>query len=124
MNICAVFVCFIASLASSYSFSVSINPSALRPRRGSISSVASGTRRASLLFAKDVPLDCLVIGSGVTGSCLSFHLSQKDRNVLMFDRNDKVGGNVISLEKDGFVWEVSWLVYVCVLFRRRCIVAA
>ena len=56
------------------------------------------------------PLDCLIIGSGVTGSCLSFHLS-KTRDVMMFDKNGKVGGNVMSREKDGFVWEVSLLYF-------------
>jgi oxygen-dependent protoporphyrinogen oxidase len=55
--------------------------------------------------AKEV--DCLVVGSGVSGSCLAFNLAKHhDKNILMVERNDMVGGNLISKENEkGFVWE-------------------
>jgi oxygen-dependent protoporphyrinogen oxidase len=53
-------------------------------------------------------VDCLVIGSGVSGSSLAFNLihNQNVPNILMVERNDVVGGNLISKSSnDGFVWE-------------------
>jgi len=52
------------------------------------------------------PHDCLVIGSGVTGSCLAFHLSKTNPNTLLFEKNSVTGGNVISKSTEaGFVWD-------------------
>ena len=53
-------------------------------------------------------VDCLVVGSGVSGSSLAFNLvkNQNVDNILMIDRNEEVGGNLISKENaEGFVWE-------------------
>lgn len=53
-------------------------------------------------------VDCLVVGSGVSGSCLAFNLMkhQNIQNILMVERNPVVGGNLISKEnEEGFVWE-------------------
>lgn len=62
------------------------------------------TTRTQLDATKQV--ECLVIGSGVSGSSLAFNLKKHHNiNVLMVERNDDVGGNLISKEQDGFVWE-------------------
>eukprot|EP00977_Amphora_coffeiformis_P011224 scaffold2702_cov168-Amphora_coffeaeformis.AAC.4 len=56
--------------------------------------------------AKEV--DCLVVGSGVSGSSLAFNLVKNHDvdNVLVVERNPVVGGNLISKEnEEGFVWE-------------------
>ncbi|KAL7556368.1 hypothetical protein ACA910_006294 [Epithemia clementina (nom. ined.)] len=53
-------------------------------------------------------VDCLVVGSGVSGSTLAFNLvkNQNIDNILMVERNVDVGGNLISKEnEEGFVWE-------------------
>jgi oxygen-dependent protoporphyrinogen oxidase len=52
-------------------------------------------------------VDCVVVGSGVSGSSLAFNLAKHhNKDVLMVERNDCVGGNLISKENDqGFVWE-------------------
>ena len=67
---------------------------------------ASVPRARTSLNAHEV--DCLVVGSGVSGSTLAFNLvrNQNVDDVLMIERNPEVGGNLISKEnKDGFVWE-------------------
>lgn len=53
-------------------------------------------------------VDCLVVGSGISGSCLAFHLfhNHKIDNLLLMEKNPVVGGNVISKKNDdGFLWE-------------------
>jgi len=57
----------------------------------------------------DDTVDCLVVGSGISGSCAAFHLARNHgvENILLAEKNPVVGGNVISKEDDeGFVWEV------------------
>lgn len=52
-------------------------------------------------------VDCLIVGSGVSGSSLAFNLmhNQHIANILMVEANPVVGGNLISKSADGFVWE-------------------
>ena len=74
--------------------------------------VATNTRTSSINSVKQSEqTDCLVIGSGISGSCLSFHLAHNHNitNIIMAEKNQEVGGNVISKsikDEDGeFIWE-------------------
>jgi oxygen-dependent protoporphyrinogen oxidase len=69
-------------------------------------STSSRSARASLA-ASTKSVDCLVVGSGISGASLAFNLVRHyDKNVLLVERNDVVGGNLISKSNDlGFVWE-------------------
>lgn len=72
------------------------------PRRGL--RLSAGLRAA----APEGVVDVVVVGSGVSGSCLAFHLARNHgvENVLMCERNPEVGGNCVSKSDDeGFVWE-------------------
>ena len=56
----------------------------------------------------DKEVDCLVVGSGISGASLAFNLVHNHNldNVLLVEANSVTGGNLISKENDeGFVWE-------------------
>ncbi|KAJ1626211.1 hypothetical protein T492DRAFT_843354 [Pavlovales sp. CCMP2436] len=73
---------------------------ALAPRRH-----ASVARAQVRSFGTSV--DVLVVGSGVSGSSLGYHLGfeQGVQSLLLTEARPEVGGNVISKEADGFLWE-------------------
>lgn len=54
-------------------------------------------------------VDCVVVGGGISGLCVAQALATKHRdvapNVIVTEARDRVGGNIITVEKDGFLWE-------------------
>ncbi|KAL6968731.1 Protoporphyrinogen oxidase 1, chloroplastic [Sarracenia purpurea var. burkii] len=54
-------------------------------------------------------LDCVVVGAGISGLCIAQALATKHAdivpNVIVTDARDRVGGNIITVERDGYLWE-------------------
>ncbi|PNX73903.1 protoporphyrinogen oxidase chloroplastic-like [Trifolium pratense] len=54
-------------------------------------------------------VDCVVVGGGISGLCIAQALSTKHAdgvpNVVVTEARDRVGGNIITVERDGFLWE-------------------
>eukprot|EP00871_Galdieria_phlegrea_P004338 jgi/Galph1/4905/GphlegSOOS_G3568.1 len=50
-------------------------------------------------------VDALVVGSGVTGSTTAFQLAKSNANVLLVEKEDQVGGCIVSRKENGFLWE-------------------
>lgn len=60
------------------------------------------------LYATSTIYDCVIVGSGISGSSCAHHLTHghKINSIIMTEKNDVVGGNVISKSNaEHFVWE-------------------
>ncbi|GJQ11475.1 hypothetical protein GpartN1_g3266.t1 [Galdieria partita] len=68
------------------------------PTRGSWKAVTSQS-------TEDGVCSVLIIGSGVTGSTAAFQLAECGVDVLVAEKNEQVGGNIISRKEGGFIWE-------------------
>lgn len=49
--------------------------------------------------------DVIVLGAGLTGLSTSYYLHKKGKNILVFDKNQDVGGVIETQEKNGFLYE-------------------
>ena len=49
--------------------------------------------------------DVVVIGAGLTGLTASFHLSRRGKNVMVVERQRRIGGQIQSYNEDGFIFE-------------------
>lgn len=49
--------------------------------------------------------DILVVGAGLTGLTTAFHLARKGRDVLLLERENRVGGQIRTFREKGFTFE-------------------
>lgn len=56
-------------------------------------------------FGLNQPLDTLVVGAGLTGLTLGWHLVNAGRTVLLCEATNRVGGAISTSEADGFILE-------------------
>ncbi|KAL1341285.1 hypothetical protein HN51_027768 [Arachis hypogaea] len=74
------------------------------------SSTASPAKPAALpRSAVGASVDCVVVGGGISGLCIAQALSTKHAkaaaNVVVTEARDRVGGNITTIERDGYLWE-------------------
>lgn len=54
-------------------------------------------------------LDCVIVGGGISGLCIAQALSTKysnlSTNFIVTEAKDRVGGNITTMEADGYLWE-------------------
>ncbi|KAF5455505.1 hypothetical protein F2P56_025072 [Juglans regia] len=54
-------------------------------------------------------VDCVVVGGGISGLCIAQALGTKHSdvapNVIVTEARDRVGGNIVTVERDGYLWE-------------------
>ncbi|XP_057482817.1 protoporphyrinogen oxidase 1, chloroplastic-like isoform X2 [Actinidia eriantha] len=54
-------------------------------------------------------LDCVIVGAGISGLCIAQALATKHAdiasNVMVTEARDRVGGNITTVERDGYLWE-------------------
>jgi len=49
----------------------------------------------------------VIIGAGLTGLSAAFNFSRKGKKVLVLEKNERIGGQIQTVEKDGFVFETG-----------------
>ncbi|KAF5785316.1 putative protoporphyrinogen oxidase [Helianthus annuus] len=54
-------------------------------------------------------LDCVIVGAGISGLCIAQALATKHASVspdvVVTEARDRVGGNISTVERDGYLWE-------------------
>ncbi|KAK9147178.1 hypothetical protein Sjap_007081 [Stephania japonica] len=69
------------------------------------------TPSASSTITPSNKLDCVVVGAGISGLCVAQALSSgnananANANVMVTEASDRVGGNISTVEKEGYLWE-------------------
>ncbi|KVH94559.1 protoporphyrinogen oxidase 1, chloroplastic [Cynara cardunculus var. scolymus] len=100
---------------------VSNNPNKYLITYGHRSNRASRNRwRLRCSIAKDSPitppisddtnsqplLDCVIVGAGISGLCIAQALATKHAaDFIVTEAQDRVGGNISTVERDGYLWE-------------------
>ncbi|XP_055817995.1 protoporphyrinogen oxidase, chloroplastic [Solanum dulcamara] len=50
-------------------------------------------------------LDCVVVGAGISGLCIAKVISANYPNLLVTEARDRAGGNITTVERNGYLWE-------------------
>ncbi|GAB4830647.1 fatty-acyl coenzyme A oxidase [Ancistrocladus abbreviatus] len=76
-----------------------------RKRKEDENEAAAGSANDNL--NSEVALDCVIIGAGISGLCIAQALTAKHdvARLIVTEARDRVGGNIITVERDGYLWE-------------------
>ncbi|KAK4417987.1 Protoporphyrinogen oxidase, chloroplastic [Sesamum alatum] len=52
-------------------------------------------------------VDCVIVGAGISGLCIAQALATKhgNSNLMVTEARERVGGNITTVERDGYLWE-------------------
>lgn len=50
-------------------------------------------------------LDCVIVGAGISGLCIAQAVAKNYPNLIVTEARDRVGGNITTVERDGYLWE-------------------
>lgn len=53
----------------------------------------------------NIRLDSVIVGAGITGLTIAQTLATKHSNLLVTEARERVGGNITTVERDGYLWE-------------------
>lgn len=64
---------------------------------------------SNLNAGNSATIDCVIVGGGISGLCIAQALFTDHRdvapNVIVTEAKDRVGGNITTVERDGYLWE-------------------
>lgn len=57
------------------------------------------------MMTKNMKYDAIIIGAGLTGLSTAFFMQEEGLNVLILEKNNRIGGSICSHSENGFVYE-------------------
>ena len=57
------------------------------------------------MYIASIKKNTVVLGAGITGLSTAHYLSLKNEDFLVLEKNNRVGGNISSEKKEGFIIE-------------------
>ena len=75
-----------------------------------------GLHRTSLvwfIFMNEIPssIDTLIVGAGISGLACALECQKNDKQFLLVEETERVGGKVGSMKEDGFIFDLGFQVY-------------
>nr|XP_048336668.1 protoporphyrinogen oxidase 1, chloroplastic isoform X2 [Ziziphus jujuba var. spinosa] len=87
----------------------SVPKATIKAVRCSIGNHPSTVRISGLDTGGSGPVDTVVVGGGISGLCIAQALATKHAhaapNVIVTEARDRVGGNITTVQGDGYLWE-------------------
>lgn len=50
-------------------------------------------------------LDCVIVGAGISGLCIAQAVVKNHPNLIVTEARDRAGGNITTVQRDGYLWE-------------------
>jgi len=98
-----------SNIPSFHPLRISIRINRLRPNFRCSIAEGSTALSPSKGSAPSSIVDCVVIGGGISGLCIAQALATKHSdvapNILVTEARGRVGGNITTVERDGYLWE-------------------
>ena len=98
-----------SNIPSFHPLHISIRINHLRPNFRCSIAERSTTVSTSDVSGQSSRVDCVVVGGGISGLCIAQALATKHPdvapNIIVTEAKARVGGNITTVERDGYLWE-------------------